>query len=102
VTTSTLTFTVLSASRTVTTGASAQHDRVGAGVEGTVAKRLDLGFEAVGHIRDLGRRQRRDPKRTSELLEASPPDPEHVAGGDHASEGYLESDDGALRASRGR
>ena len=43
VTTSTWTLTVLPASRTLTTKASAQHDRVGAAVWGTGAKGSDLG-----------------------------------------------------------
>jgi len=49
VTTSTWTLTVLPASRTLTTRASAQHDRVGAAVWGTGAKGLHLRIEAVGH-----------------------------------------------------
>jgi len=43
-------------------------DRVGAGIQGTVAKGSDLGVQAVGHLRDLGLRQLRDPKRLSQLL----------------------------------
>jgi hypothetical protein len=49
VTTSTWTFAVLPASRTLTTRASAQHDRVRIAALETVANGLHLRIEAVGH-----------------------------------------------------
>jgi len=101
VTTSTWTLTVLPASRTLTTRASAQTIGYGPLSGGRVRKAFTSASRLWAIVRDLGRRQLRDPKGPSQLLEASPRDPEHASRWRAAGEGYLASDDGALGASPG-
>jgi len=89
VTTSTWTFAVLPASRTLTTRASA--NTIGYG--SLPWRRLRTTFTSASRlwaiVRDLGRRQLRDPKGPSERLEASPRDPEHASKWRAAGEGHL-------------
>jgi hypothetical protein len=64
-------------------------ERVRAGVQRPRPERLDLGVEALGHLRDLRLRQRGDAQLGDQLLHPAGRDPEQVAGGHHRDQGLL-------------
>jgi len=67
------------------------HVGVGAGVEGPVAEGLDHGVEGLGHLADLGLRQRLDAQGPGHVLHPAGGDSLQVALGHHRHQGPLGS-----------